>query len=466
MREFMGEDFLLKTEVSRELYEIAKKMPIIDYHCHLNAGEILDNRRYKNITELWLEGDHYKWRAMRSNGIEEKYITGDASDFEKFKMWAKTVSDCIGNPLYHWTHLELQRYFDIKETLNEETAEMIWDKCNAKIESGEIDVRRLIEKSEVEYIGTTDDPIDSLENHIALAKEGLSFKVAPTFRPDRVLKIKMKTFKSYIEQLEERVEKDINSIDDLTEVLENRVKFFKEVGCNISDHSLEVVFFMDASKEEVNDIFIKAKNEEELTYDEEKKYFTFMMKKLGEIYVKYDLVMQVHIGALRNNNTKMFNRVGADAGFDSINDREVAEPLSALLDNLNKENNLPRTILYCLNPKDNEVIGTMIGNFQEGNGVSKIQFGSGWWFNDQKDGMVRQLTALSQLGLLSKFVGMLTDSRSFLSYTRHEYFRRILCNFIGNIVEDGEYPYDSKKLKDIIENICYFNSKEYFNIHE
>lgn len=466
MREFMGEDFLLKTEVSRELYEIAKKMPIIDYHCHLNAKEVLDNRRYKNITELWLEGDHYKWRAMRSNGIEEKYITGDAPDFEKFKMWAKTVSDCIGNPLYHWTHLELQRYFDIKETLDEDTAEMIWNKCNAKIESGEIDVRKLIEKSKVEYIGTTDDPIDSLENHIALAKEGLSFKVAPTFRPDRLLKVKMKTFKFYINQLEERVEKEINNIDDLVEAVENRVKFFKEVGCNISDHSLEVVFFMDASKEEVNETFIKAKTGQDLTEEEEKKYFTFMMKKLGEIYVKYDLAMQVHIGALRNNNTKMFNKVGADAGFDSINDREVAEPLSALLDSLNKDNNLPKTILYCLNPKDNEVIGTMIGNFQEGNGISKIQFGSGWWFNDQKDGMVRQLTALSQLGLLSKFVGMLTDSRSFLSYTRHEYFRRILCNFIGNIVENGEYPYHSKKLKDIIENICYFNSKEYFNIHE
>ncbi|MGL5023627.1 MAG: glucuronate isomerase, partial [Cetobacterium sp.] len=439
-------------------------MPIIDYHCHLNAKEILDNRRYKNITELWLEGDHYKWRAMRSNGIDEKYITGDGADFEKFVMWSKTVSNCIGNPLYHWTHLELQRYFDINETLSEETAEEIWNKCNEKIESGEIDVRKLIEKSKVEYIGTTDDPIDSLENHIALSKENLGFKVAPTFRPDRILKIRMATFKDYIAELENVIENKINNVDELINGLEKRVEYFKNVGCGISDHSFENVLFLEGSKEEVNSIFIKAKSSEAITIEEEKKYFTFIMKKLGEIYVKHDLAMQIHIGALRNNNTKMFNKVGADAGFDSINDKEIAEPLSALLDSLNKEGNLPRTILYCLNPKDNEVLGTMIGNFQEGNGISKIQFGSGWWFNDQKDGMIRQLTALSQLGLLSRFVGMLTDSRSFLSYTRHEYFRRILCNFIGNIVEEGEYPYDNKKLEEIIKNICYFNSKEYFNI--
>ncbi|MGL5617056.1 MAG: glucuronate isomerase [Sarcina sp.] len=464
MKDFMGNDFLLNNEVAKELYEIAEKMPIVDFHCHLNPKEIVENKRYKNITEMWLAHDHYKWRAMRSNGIDEKYITGESEDFEKFLMWAKTVENAIGNPLYHWTHLELKRFFGIEEILSEETAEEIWNKCNEKISSGEMDVRNLIEKAKVQYIATTDDPIDNLEYHIQLKKENLNFVVAPTFRADNLIKIKKDGFVEYIENLEKLVDFKVNSIENLNKAIEERVRFFKENGCSISDHGIERVLFEEGSEGEVNEIFIKALEGKEISEKEEAKYFSYVMNKLGELYCKYDFAMQLHIGPLRNNNKRMFNKLGPDSGFDSINDHLVAEPLSYLLNSLDEKALLPKTILYCLNPKDNEVIATMLGNFQSGVGISKIQFGSGWWFNDQKDGMERQMMALSQLGLISKFIGMLTDSRSFLSYTRHEYFRRILCNFIGEIVYKGEYPKNDKKLQEIIENICYYNSKKYFKI--
>lgn len=464
MREFMGDNFLLNTNTAINLYKVSKELPIIDFHCHLDTKEIFENRRYKNITEMWLEGDHYKWRAMRSYGIEEKYITGDASDFEKFKKWAETVENCLGNPLYHWTHMELKRYFEIDSELNLETVDEIWTKCNEKINKGDLDVRKLIEKSKVQYIATTDDPIDTLEYHKGLKMEGIKFKVAPTFRPDNVLKIRKDGFKEYIKKLRDISLINIDDISDLIKALEKRVEYFALNDCKISDHSLEDILVSEYSFEKANNLFKKALSGATISIEEEKYYFTFVFIELSKLYCKYDLVMQLHIGALRNNNTKMFRKIGPDAGFDSINDINIAQNLSELLDSLNTRDILPRTILYCLNPKDNEVLGTMIGNFQDGRGISKMQFGSGWWFNDQKDGMKRQLTALSQLGVLSKFVGMLTDSRSFLSYTRHEYFRRILCNYIGDIVEKGEYPNNVKKLEEIVSNICYFNSKEYFKI--
>lgn len=464
MKEFMSEDFLLNSDTAKELYKVAEEMPIIDFHCHLNTQEIVENKRYKNITEMWLAHDHYKWRAMRSNGIEEKYITGDASDYDKFIMWAKTVDNCIGNPLYHWTHLELKRFFNIDLVLSEETADEIWNLCNSKIESGEMDVRELIKRAKVEYIATTDDPTDTLEHHKKLLDENIDFVVAPTFRPDNILKIRKDGFVDYISTLSKVENVEISNIDELLVVVRKRAELFKEVGCSISDHGIEKVIFELATKDEVNSIFIKALNGESLIESDEAKFFTFMMKELAKIYCDLDFAMQLHIGPLRNNNKKMFNKLGADCGFDSINDHVVAEPLSYLLNSMDENNQLPKTILYCLNPKDNEVIATMLGNFQSGNGISKIQFGSGWWFNDQKDGMERQMMALSQLGLISQFIGMLTDSRSFLSYTRHEYFRRILCNYIGQIVENGEYPKNNKKLHQIIRNICYYNSKKYFDI--
>lgn len=465
MKEFMGDNFLLNNETAIELYhQAAKKMGIIDYHCHLNPKEILENKRYKNITEMWLGGDHYKWRAMRSHGIKEEFITGNASDYEKFLSFAKTLENCIGNPLYHWAHLELRFYFGVTETLGEESAKRIWEQCNKKIEDGELDVRTVIEKSNVEYIGTTDDPIDDLIYHKKLKEESLSYKVAPSFRPDNILKIRKKGFKDYILKLSNVCSTNINSYDDLLLCIDERIEYFNEAGCGISDHGIEKVLFSNTSKEEAGKIFIKVLNGEEITEEAESKFFTYTMVYLAKAYDKYGWAMQLHMGPLRNNNERMFKKLGADCGFDSINDHNIAEPLAALLNEMDKLDSLPKTILYCLNPRDNEVLATMIGNFQTGGVAGKIQFGSGWWFNDQKDGMIRHLTAVSQLGLISQFIGMLTDSRSFLSFTRHEYFRRILCNFIGEIVENGEYPKNMNKLQEIVKNICYYNSIKYFEI--
>jgi glucuronate isomerase len=464
MKKFMDENFLLSNETAVKLYhDFSKELPIIDYHCHLNPKEIWENKRFKNITEVWLYGDHYKWRAMRSNGIDEKYITGDASDYEKFMAFAKTVPLTIGNPLYHWTHLELQRYFGIYEVLNEKTAEDIWNKVNEKLNGEGFSVRDLIKKSNVKVICTTDDAIDTLEYHINIREsKELDVKVLPTLRPDKGIEINRATFKGWMETLGNICGRKIESLQDLLVSLEERIQFFHEQGCRLSDHALDYVPYAETSEEEAAAIFKKGLTEGSVSQLEEDKYKTFMLKFFGKQFTKLGWTMQYHISAMRNNNTAMFRKLGPDTGFDSINDTNIAYPLSRLLDTLNVENALPKTILYTLNPKDDYVLGTMLGNFQGSEVPGKIQFGSGWWFNDQRDGMVKQMRALANLGLLSRFVGMLTDSRSFLSYTRHEYFRRIMCNLIAEWVENGEYPADMDALKTIVQGISYYNAKEYF----
>ncbi|OOM14550.1 glucuronate isomerase [Clostridium saccharobutylicum] len=466
MKKFMDENFLLSNEAAGKLYhEYSKQMPIIDYHCHINPKEILDNKKFENITQVWLYGDHYKWRAMRTYGIDEKYITGDGTDYEKFLAWAKTISAAIGNPLYHWTHLELKRFFGVDEVLNEKTAPAIWDKVNAKLNSDEFTVRELIKKSNVKVICTTDDPVDSLEYHLAL-KEDKDFdvKVLPAFRPDKALGINKDTFKEWFRKLEQADNCKIKNFDDYLAALKNRVGFFHEVGCRVSDNALDFVPVGNASKEEVSKIFDKVLKGEQVSFEDENKFRAFVLKYFGKLYHDLGWVMQLHMNCVRDNNTKMFEKLGPDTGFDSLNDTEVAIPLSRLLDSLNCEDALPKTIIYSLNANDNATIGTLLGCFQ-GDGIKgKIQFGSAWWFNDHKLGMEAQIKSLANLGMLSTFVGMLTDSRSFLSYTRHEYFRRILCNVIGEWVENGELPYDVESLGQIVSDISYNNAKNYFNM--
>ena len=468
MKEFMNDDFLLKTEISKELYhKYAKEMPIFDYHCHLNPKEIAENRGYENLTQIWLAGDHYKWRAMRSNGIDERYITGDAEDFEKFIAFVKTIEYCFGNPLYHWSHLELKRFFGIDLVINQKNAKEIWDRANALLRTPEFTTKELIKKSNVKALCTTDDPIDSLEYHLEIAKDKeFGVKVLPTFRPDKVLGIEKTGFKDYIKKLSEVSNTDIDSFEKLVEALKMRIKFFVERGCLVTDHSIEDPFFQLASKEKINEVLKKALEGKELVKEEKDIYKTAIFIELGREYKKYNLGMQLHMGAQRNNNTRMFEKLGADIGMDSIGDNNYAYTLSRLLDELEKTNELPKTILYCLNPKDNEVLGTMIGNFQSGEMPGKMQFGSGWWFLDQKNGMINQMTTLANLGLLRRFIGMLTDSRSFISYTRHEYFRRIMCNLIGTWVEEGEVPYDEDILKPMVQEICYLNAKNYFGLED
>ena len=463
MREFMCDDFLLMTDTAKTLYHnYAKNMPIYDFHCHLNPKEIYENKKYKNITEVWLGGDHYKWRAMRSNGVDEKYITGDADDKEKFMKWAETIDECYGNPLFHWTHLELKRFFGIDLVLSKETAEEVWNLTNEKLTTDKFTARELIKMSNVKTLCTTDDPIDSLEYHIAL-KEDKSFDVIvnPAFRPDKGIRIEKDEFIPWFNRLEEIYGEKIDSIDKYTSALESRIEFFHQVGCRISDHALDPVVFEKGTKEEVNTILLKKLAGEELTEKEVKQFKTYVMIFLGKEYSKRKWVMQIHVGCIRNNSTRMFNKLGADTGYDAIDDELFLRALSKLLDTLDTTDELPKTIIYNLNPRDNEAIGTLIGCFQDGKTPGKIQFGSGWWFLDQKDGMTRQMTALANLGLLSRFVGMLTDSRSFLSYTRHEYFRRILCNLLGDWVERGELPNNIERLGKMVENICYNNVNNY-----
>lgn len=463
MREFMCDDFLLMTDTAKTLYHnYAKNMPIYDFHCHLNPKEIYENKKYKNITEVWLGGDHYKWRAMRSNGVDERYITGDADDKEKFMKWAETIDECYGNPLFHWTHLELKRFFGIDLVLSKETAEEVWNLTNEKLATDKFTARELIKMSNVKTLCTTDDPIDSLEYHIAL-KEDKSFDVVvnPAFRPDKGIRIEKDEFIPWFNRLEEIYGEKIDSIDKYTSALESRIEFFHQVGCRISDHALDPVVFEKGTKEEVNAILLKKLAGEELTEKEVKQFKTYVMIFLGKEYSKRKWVMQIHVGCIRNNSTRMFNKLGADTGYDAIDDELFLRALSKLLDTLDTTDELPKTIIYNLNPRDNEAIGTLIGCFQDGKTSGKIQFGSGWWFLDQKDGMTRQMTALANLGLLSRFVGMLTDSRSFLSYTRHEYFRRILCNLLGDWVERGELPNNIERLGKMVENICYNNVNNY-----
>ena len=469
MKKFMDENFLLTNETAIRLYhDYAKDMPIFDYHCHLSAREIAENKSYKNMTEIWLGGDHYKWRVMRSNGVLEASITGHAPDVEKFMAFAKTLPYTIGNPMYHWAHLELKRYFDIEEQLDETTAEKIWDVCNERLKTDAFTSRALIRRSNVEVICTTDDPIDTLEYH-KMINEDTTFdtKVLPTFRPDKGLHIHLDTFLPWLKQLESTVGYGITSLALLFKAMEARVAYFHDYGCRLSDHALDEVQYEVQKKisfEEGDTIFKKALRGSILTQDEVIRYKSLVMHQLGKLYAKNGWTMQLHIGALRNNNTRMHEEVGPDTGFDSINDTVFARALSDFLNDLDTSDELPKTIIYVLNPRDNYVIGTMIGNFQGGGIAGKIQFGSGWWFCDQKDGMIDQMKTLAQLGLISRFVGMLTDSRSFLSYVRHEYFRRILCNLFGEWVENGEYPNNPEFLGRMIQDICYNNAKAYFGI--
>lgn len=466
MKKFMDENFLLSNETAIKLFnDYAKDMPIIDYHCHLSPKEIYENKKFKNITEAWLYGDHYKWRAMRINGIDEKYITGDASDYDKFMAWAKTLSIAIGNPLYGWTHLELQRFFGIHDTLNEKTAPQIWEKVNALLATDDFSARELIKRSNVKTLCTTDDPVDSLEYHLKL-KEDKDFpvNVLPAFRPDKALRINKDTFIPWTQELGKVYGKSVDNYDEFLNAIESRVEFFHSVGCRVSDHAMDVMEYAESTKEEASKIYSKALKGQALSTDEISKYKTYTLRFLGKLYHKLGWVMQLHIAALRDTNTNMFKKLGPDTGFDGINDLSIAEPLSKLLNSLQTENSLPKTILYTLNPKDNLILATTVGNFQ-GDGIpGKIQFGAAWWFNDTKDGMIEQMKSLASVGLLSRFIGMLTDSRSFLSYTRHEYFRRIVCDLLGQWVENGEFPCDMETLGDIVKGICYNNAKEYFNI--
>ena len=449
---FIKDDFMLKNETAKKLYSFVKDLPIIDYHCHLVPKMIAENKNFKNAFELFLGGDHYKWRQIRTNGTPEDLITGDGGDdYEKFMEFAKVMPYLIGNPLYHWTHLELKRFFGIDETLSKKTCKMIWDKVNECLAKDEFKPQSLITRSNVEVICTTDDPADTLEYHQAL--KGFSTKILPTMRPDKAVEIGKETFLPYIEMI------GVKSYDELIEWLTSRIDFFHENGCRVSDHALEYVPYAVGNPEEV---FNKRMNGEELTVEEINVFKTAVLKHCAKQYVRLDWAMQLHIGALRNNNTKMYNKLGPDTGYDSINDLCIAEELGKFMDCLEIDDCLPKTILYTLNPKDNYVLATMLGCFQNGPVKGKIQFGSGWWFNDQRDGMVEQMKALANLGMLSRFVGMLTDSRSFVSYTRHEYFRRIMCNLIGRWVEDNEYPDDMETLKEIVEGIAYNNAKEYF----
>ena len=449
---FINDSFMLKSETAKKLYNEVKDLPIIDYHCHLSPKMIAENYKFKNAFDLFLGGDHYKWRQMRTNGIEEKYITGDADDYEKFRAFASTMPYLIGNPLYHWTHLELKRYFDIDEPLSEKTCDAVWNRVNECLAKDEFSAQNLILRSNVEVICTTDDPADTLEYHEALAS--FPTKILPTFRPDKAVEIGKETFVPYIKSV------GIKSYAELESWIRERIAFFNAHGCRLSDHALEYVpfFIGDAAA-----AFDKRMAGKELSGDEIDAFKTALLKVCAEEYTKYGWTMQVHIGALRNNNRKMYESLGPDVGFDSINDLCIAEKLSAFMNNLEYSDCLPKTILYTLNPKDNYVLGTMLGNFQKAPTPGKIQFGSGWWFNDQRDGMEAQMCALANLGMISRFVGMLTDSRSFVSYPRHEYFRRIMCNLIGKWVEDGEYPADFDMLSKIVKGIAYENAKNYFD---
>lgn len=467
MARFMTEDFLLKNATGRALYhDIAAGMPIYDYHCHLSPQAIAEDRRFDNLAQIWLAGDHYKWRALRAAGVAEALITGNAtSDYEKYLAWANTVPMTLGNPLYHWTHLELRRPFGITDTLfGPQTADRIWHQCNERLAEPAFSARGIMRQMNVRMVGTTDDPVDSLEYHRQIAADGqFDIEVLPSWRPDKVFKIELEGFADYIHRLEQAADTAISRFEDLRAALLKRLDHFTAHGCRAADHGIEQLRFAPVPDESRLDaILAKRLGGASLSEDEIAQFTTAVLVWLGRQYAARGWVMQLHIGAIRNNNTRMFRLLGPDSGFDSIGDGTIAWPLARLLDSLDVTDELPKTILYCLNPRDNEVLATMVGNFQ-GEGVAgKVQFGSGWWFNDQKDGMLRQLEQLSQMGLLSLFVGMLTDSRSFLSYTRHEYFRRILCNLIGQWAEEGEIPDDSAMLGELIRNVCFNNAARYF----
>lgn len=465
MKKFMDEHFLLQTETAQRLYhEYASRMPVFDYHCHVSPAEIAEDKQYKNLTQIWLYGDHYKWRAMRTNGVDEKFCTGDATDWEKFEKWAETVPHTLRNPLFHWTHLELKRFFGINAFLNPSTAKEIWEKCNEKLDTKGYSCRNIIRMANVHTICTTDDPVDNLEHHRKIKADGFQVAVLPAWRPDKAMMVENPVFyNSYLEKLGEAAGFHISSFHDLMEALNRRHDFFHDNGCRLSDHGLETAYAEDFTEKEIRAIFIKIRSGKAISTEEILKFKSCMLYEFGIMDHSKGWVQQFHLGALRNNNTRLYRKIGPDTGFDSIGDFEIARPLSKLLDKLDTNNQLAKTILYNLNPRDNELIATMTGNFQDGSVPGKIQFGSGWWFLDQKQGMENQMNTLSNLGLLSRFVGMLTDSRSFLSYIRHEYFRRTLCNLLGKDIENGEIPDDIELVGKMVENICFNNAKNYFN---
>ena len=465
MKKFMDKDFLLSTETAKKLYAACENTPIFDWHCHLQPKEIYENKEPSDIAALWLGGDHYKWRGMRSCGISEEYITGDKSHYEKFKAWASAMPNLIGNPLYHWTHLELQRYFDIYEPLSPATCDDIWERANAKIKAGGFTPRELIEKSNVAFVCTTDDAADTLEYHKLLAADkSFKCKVLPAFRPDKALGIELPGYNDWVAALENVIGRSVTSFTELKKALLERIEFFAEMGCRASDHAFTYVPYNRAGEEELNAIFARQLKGEALSKDEIDKYKTELMLFLAGEYNRLGWGMEIHIGAMRNNNGVMFKKLGPDTGYDSVADYEIAVSLSRLLDAMLCGAGLPKTVLFTLNPKDNYVLGTMLGNFQSDEAESKIQFGSAWWFNDNYDGMRTQMQTLMNLGVISKFVGMITDSRSFLSYPRHEYFRRILCELLGDLVEEGKYPADIEFLSKVVQDISFNNAVKYFGV--
>ncbi len=463
MKKFMDEDFLLTTETAKKLYhEYAEPMPIIDYHCHIIPREIYEDRKFENITQIWLGADHYKWRQMRANGVEEKYITGNASDREKFQKWAETLAIAIGNPLYHWSHMELKRYFGYEGSLNGDTAEEVWNLCNEKLRNC-LSARKLIELSKVKLICTTDDPIDTLEWHQKMAAdERLKCQVLPTWRPERAMNLSKEDYLEYIAKLSGISGVQVVDFESLIHALKIRMEFFVENGCTISDHSLDYVMYEPTTKEEANTIFINRLAGKLPNFTEKKKFETVFMLEMGRAYSEKNWVMQLHFGVKRDNNQKIAQEIGSDAGVDCIRNHTPSAQMADFLNALEISGELPKIILYSLNPADNASIGTVIGCFQDSSAIGKIQQGSAWWFNDNKTGMQEQMISLANQGLLGNFIGMLTDSRSFLSYTRHEYFRRILCELIGGWVENGEYPADYQTLEQIVKDISYNNALRYF----
>ena len=466
MKNFLDQDFLLETNTAKTLYHnFAAKLPIIDYHCHLPPNQIADDSNFKNLTQIWLYGDHYKWRAMRANGIPEKYITGDASDYEKFEKWAETVPYTLRNPLYHWTHLELQRYFDVYDILSPATARKIYDECTAKLQTPEYSVRRLIQKMNVESIGTTDDPLDDLLSHQKIKADGFSVKVLPSFRPDKAMNADhVPEFNTYIKKLAVISGQQITNFNQFLDALKGRHDFFAQQGCTVSDHGLEQLYCEEYTDNEIEGIFSKILDQQVLTSAEVLKFKSCMLINLAVWDHEKGWVQQYHVGALRNTNTRLLDQLGPDTGFDSIGDFSQAAGLSKFLNKLDSTNRLTKTILYNLNPADNEMLAAMAGNFNDGTIAGKIQFGAAWWFLDQKNGMEQHLNMLSDISLLSTFIGMITDSRSFLSFSRHEYFRRILCNMLAKDMADGILPNDEQWIGKMVSDICYKNAKDYLGL--
>jgi glucuronate isomerase len=460
---FINDNFLLENKFAEELYHnYSKNQPIIDYHNHLNPQFIAEDKIFENTTQVWINGDHYKWRAMRTLGINEQFITGNGSDKDKFVNWAKTVPYTMRNPLYHWTHLELARYFDIYDLLNEKSAERIYIETSEKINSEAYSTQNLLKKVNAEVVCTTEDPIDNLEYHIKLVKKPIGTKMSTAFRPDKAILISNDGYNQYIDTLGEVARITISSYTDLCSALKNRIEYFAKNGCKLSDHGLDQIYFENFTENEINSIFKKKRENQTITADEALKFQSAVLLFLSETYHEFGWVQQFHLGALRNNNARMHRILGPDTGWDSIGDYPQAQKLSSFLNALDSKDKLTKTIIYNLNPADNEVMATMIGNFNDGSIRGKVQFGSGWWFLDQKDGMTKQLNALSNMGLISCFVGMLTDSRSFLSFPRHEYFRRILCNLLGDEIKRGELPNDMEWIGKMVQDISYNNAKEYF----